>query len=185
MSFCQHSWYAHLVRWLMVFLLTGWVWAHPLAESARALGDSARVLQARLGNSPAQLSWGEQMASQDLLAVEQAGQALALQLEAEALDWDGSWLAVQQLQSAATRWKMSRTMLTWGQEEQLVGDGLLASAQQLEQRFKLERQAEFERRIDAGRPQPVWRSNWNWGWGWGSWGARPIWVPRRWGRGCR
>ena len=167
------------MRWILWLCLSGALWAHPLAEQARALAERAQSLSPRLNGG----SWGQEMAVTDLQNFQKTALALATQLEVDPIDWDASWQGMQQLQSAATQWKLSSSMLSWGQEEALLAQGLTHSAQSLESDFREEKQREFERRLVQQRPQPVLRSGW--GWGWGYWGARPIFIPGRWGRGCR
>lgn len=176
-------------RFLVMLCLTwsGAVAAHPLADQARAVQEQAQALAARMGSSSLTLSWGQNMALQDMTRLVTAAAAARQVLEPDEVDWEGSRDVLNELAVAGNRAHTSLSVAGFDQEGATLADQVITQVQQLDAQIRQERAANFERQLTSQRPQPTFSFGLGLGLGFGrypAWGwGRPMFY-RGWRR-CR
>lgn len=161
---------------LLVFLilLPRVAWGHPLSERAQAIAEMAQVLEQHMSNGTEALTWGQQMALDDMralsLVARQAREALEPDLELEQVRTQ-----LSALQLAGSRVRLSSCVGRLDPDGVKLSQALVGQLKELEESLIQERSRLQDRQIAAARQIPAfsvgfgypWWGNYNRGWGWG------------------
>ena len=173
--------------------------AHPLAEKARAIEEQARLLQQRMAPPEGgQLTWGQQMAADDMNRLVTAAAAAAQALQPEDVELGDVRSQVTELQVAGNRVRMTLDVAYLDEEGRKIAQNLVSQVKEVEQQAVAERNERYSRRVSVSRPSvgiglgfgSYWGSPWGWGYpGYYGWRSpfiyRGFGIRSGWGRGIR
>jgi len=150
--------------------LANGLWAHPLAQQARAVAEQATLLRQRMGTGHLEMTWGQTMAAEDMARLASAAAAVGQALEPDDIDWDATRPALMDLAVAGNRVRMSLAVSTLDAEGQSLGQQMVNLVQDIDKSARSERDYQFEREVTQSRP----------GFGFGV-GLGSYWGPGSWG----
>ncbi len=157
--------------------------SHPLADKARAIEEQARLLHQRMAPAQGtQLSWGQQMAYDDMNRLVAASTAAQSALQPDDAELAGTRAQVTELQVAGNRVRMTLSVANLDDEGRKIGEQMVAQIKEFEQEVAQDREqgrvARSNRReYYSSRPSVslglgfgnYWGSPWGWGYpGFGS-----------------
>lgn len=156
-----------------LFLITSAGWSHPLADKARAVQEQAARLGERMTSTGQTLTWGQDMAVQDMQRLVSAASATAQALDPDAPNWDEVRPTVVELQVAASRVRMTLPVSNLDDEARKIGQQMVVQVEEIDMSARGERDQQFQRNLSDTRPAPF-----SFGVGFGTWGnfGRP-WIP--------
>jgi hypothetical protein len=171
---------------LFLFVLSTLAWAedpfggkiHSIESAARAL-----VVQSTPATGQEPLTWGQQMAADDLKGLADAASALRLRLDEGEEDLGELDSQLKPMLVASNRVKISLPLARTDAEGQVILTGLTNQLKEVDQLLAQRREEEEKARL-AWRSRPVIQPSIGWGWGWGSgwgWGFGRGWGGRGWG----
>ena len=176
-----------LITLLFLVLAPASAWAHPLADKARAIQEVAHVLEQRMGSGPEQLTWGQQMALDDMKGLVQAASQASLALQPD-LELEQVRTQLSALQLAGNRVRLSTCVAKLDAEGVELSRALVGQIKEVEDALVLERSRLQDRQIAANRPAIGFGmgygygfSSWNYGWPYRGIG----WIRTGRGRRCR
>jgi hypothetical protein len=168
-----------LITGMLIVTASTSAFAHPLADKAKAIEEQARLLQQKMAApAGAQLTWGQQMAADDMNRLVNAASAAYQALAPEDAEIENAKAQVTELQVAGNRVRMTMAVANLDEEGRKVGESLLGQIKELEQNAVAERDDRYARRTVYSRPSVgigLGFGNY-WGGGWGSpWGFNSGW----------
>lgn len=168
----------------------------PFQGRIQAIERAARVLTQAPTNTADPLTWGQNLAREDLVRLGDAAEALRKRIDEGEEDLDEMATEFQEYQVAAHRVKMSLSLARVEGEAQTFSQGLAQQMDEVEKMVAEQRQREEQARI-ARAARNTYYSNIGWGSPWGigfgspwGWGMRSgfgfgLGWGRSWGRRCR
>jgi hypothetical protein len=154
-------------------LLTSLGLAHPLADQAKAIEEQALVLRQRMGPDNPNLTWGQNMALEDMTRLASAASAARQALEPDEVDWDSTRSTLMEMQVAGNRVRMSLPVSILDSEGQSLGQQMIVQVQEIDREARAQRDQTFERRVGSSRPNVsfgigfgnYWGTPWPYGYG--------------------
>lgn len=125
-------------RGLVAFFLTSLALAlpalaHPLADKAQVIAEQAHTLQSRMGPAPGTtLSWGQQMALDDITRLAAAADAARSALKPDDVNLADVRPLITELQVAGNRVRMTLPVARLDEDGRKIGEGLMVQVQELE-----------------------------------------------------
>ena len=161
---------------LLFLLLSSAAWAHPLSDKARAIEEMARLLEQRMTVGSEPLTWGQQMALEDMKALAQAAGQARVALEPD-LELEQVRTQLGALQLAANRVRLSGCVARLDDEGMKLCTALVGQIKEVEEALILECGRLQDRQLAARRPVMGFSLGfgypaWNYGWPYyrGGWG---------------
>lgn len=172
---------------LVVLALSAFAWAEdPFGGKIHAIENAARALMVQSHVTPDQapLTWGQQMAAEDLKALMETSSVLRQRLDEGEEDLGELNDQLKPMLAASNRVKISLPLARVDTEGQVISTGLTHQLKEVDQLLAQRREEEEKARL-AWRNRPVIQPSFGWGLGWGSggWGfGRGGWgFGRGWG----
>lgn len=166
------------------------LWAHPLAQQARAAEEQATLLRQKMDTSNSEMTWGQRMAAEDMARLAASAASVRQALEPDDIDWEATRPAFMEMAVAGNRVRMSLAVSTLDSEGQTLGQQLVTLVQELDKNARGERDIQFEQQVAQTRPTfgigfglgSYWGPGcWSYPWrtyGFGA-GFYPAFYPRR------
>lgn len=159
----------------MWLLNAGIASAHPLADKARAIEEQALLLQQRMGAPEGtQLTWGQQMAADDMNRLATAAGTAASALAPDDVDLEDVRKEVTELQVAGNRVRMTLSVANLDEEGRKIGENMVGQVKEFEESALAERTERYSRRVSSSRPSV------GLGVGFGSYWGSPWGYPGYW-----
>lgn len=175
-----------LLGGLLSLLLATSGWSEdPFQGRIHSIERASRLLLA--APPPANPSWGQMAALEDLSGLLEASSKLRLKLDEGEEDLGDFPDELRAYQIAANRVRMSLSLGQFDSEGQQVAQGLAEQVKEVDDFVVGERRREEERRALSRARDVYYRSQFGypWGWGWGPTFGIGIGWGRGWGWRCR